>query len=211
MLVLPGVTQQNLLTREEVINAANRLLGVELTAAEGEILDPENTTFISNHYATITFVPVARESRSAQRLVEELFGGKEDFAPIFLGMIFVDQHPTFPKGLYQIFLTSKGVLQFISQDGNVVFEAAGQITRPDHEIDPATVPWKLTLKTEGIKGMPAAESVSASNSYCIKGALAAAADGHCGCVITTICTRVRFLFIPLWEVCTDVLVCACWV
>lgn len=98
---------------------------------------------------TITYVPIARESRSAQRLINELFSGM-DFDPIFLGVIFVDQHPNqyyaFPKGAYQVFLTSSGVLQLVDQEGNVI-QIPGKIPQHDKNVLAKMLwgPWGLTF------------------------------------------------------------------
>lgn len=52
-LAMPGVTQQeNPLSRQGVVNAVNEALGAALTAAEGDILDPDNATFISTAFST---------------------------------------------------------------------------------------------------------------------------------------------------------------
>jgi hypothetical protein len=201
LLTVPGVTQQeNPLSRQGVVNVVNEVLGAALTAAEGDILDPDNATFISTDDVTLTYVPLARESRSAQRLIEEVFSG-EDFAPIFIGTIFVDQHPILPQGLFQMFLTSEGVLRLVDQDGSVV-EVPGEIPQHENEVDLASVLWKPTF---GFTFKPAFEGNTAvpAPGSCSQTAFLTAA----GCEVETICSWFEIFGWRIWESCHQVLIC----
>lgn len=194
-LAMPGVTQQNPLTRQGVVSTIKGVLSsaLTLTAAEGEILNLDEATVVSSPFATVTYIPIARESRSSQRLINEL--GKDDFAPIFLGVIFVDQHPTFPKGLFRIFLTSSGILRLVDQDGNVV-QIPGKI--PTREIKLASMPWKLTFEIS----LPVPQQNQACGS-----SGSTDPDSLLDCRVATVCTRVKFLGWTIFEVCQDVIIC----
>jgi|GEM_PF-2877619 len=144
LLAVPGVTQQNPLTRQDVVSAVSDFLGVTFTASAADILDPELVTFISNTDTTLTFIPVARESSSAQRFFEEVFSG--DFDPLFLGILLVDVDPILPQGTYQLYLTSSS-MQVLDQDGRVIEEFPVEITDPG--VDLSTVPWEPKLHVAG--------------------------------------------------------------
>ena len=203
LMAMPGVTQQNPLTRSAFTQAVKDTLGAMLTAAEGDILNPEAATVVSLPFVTVTYVPIARESRSAQRLIHELFSGR-DFDPIFLGIIFVDQHPNqyymFPEGVYQVFLTSSGVLQLVDQDGNVV-EIPGEIPQPKEKDLLAKMPWGpwgLTFETS----LRFTEELS-TRQVCDTLLDVALVD----CKVVPQCSGFQLFGVWLWKHCRDVIVC----
>jgi len=203
LMAVPGVTQQeNLLSRQGVVNAVNEVLGAVLTAAEGDILDPDNATFISTDDVTLTYIPLARESRSAQRLIEEVFSGK-DFAPIFIGNLFVDQHPILPQGLFQMFLTSEGVLRLVDQEGNVV-EIPGRIPQSETKVDLTTVLWKPTF---GFTFKPTFEISSAASSAPSSCGQTVFLTTAAGCEVVTVCSWFEILGFRIWESCVQHLIC----
>jgi hypothetical protein len=69
-LAMPGATQQNPLSRANVVQAVNNIV-TTLTATEGELLNPDAATFVSDIFATYTYIPIAKgaTSRTASRLL----------------------------------------------------------------------------------------------------------------------------------------------
>jgi hypothetical protein len=204
MLAVPGVTQQNPLSRQGLTQAVKDTLGSSLTASEGDILSPDAATIVSLPFATVTYIPIARESRSAQRLIDELFSGK-DFDPIFLGIIYVDQHPNqyyaLPKGIYQVFLTSSGVLWLVDQEGNVI-KISGKIPQPTAADKNLLAkmpwgPWGLTFETTLL---PLSFTEQQACGTLLDSALV-------DCKPVKQCKSFKIFGITIWESCTDVVVC----
>jgi hypothetical protein len=205
-LAMPGATQQNPLSRANVVQAVNNIV-TTLTATEGELLNPDAATFVSDIFATYTYIPIAKESRSAQRLLEEVCSGK-DFAPILLGVVVADHYPTpeLPQGRLQgsfyVYLTSKGVLQFVTQDGDVAFEMQGRITCPN--VDLSKLPWHLKFDLELRPPIPTAlleqsGSCLSNNKIANKPTV--------DCTKHRLCDSLKFLGFTIWERCVDVIVC----
>ena len=189
--------------------AASNLLGAMLTATTGDVLDPENATFISTTGVTLTFIPIARESGSAQRLVEEfLKGNNDEFAPILLGVMVVDQHPTFPQGVFQAFLTPKG-LQLVDQDGQIVVESIGSLVRPDPSLGStlAEGPFDISFDIEERPASAATATVDGKSSCGAANIASVPIIVGLKCEVKRICNKFTILGYTIWESCQDVLVC----
>jgi hypothetical protein len=203
-LAMPGATQQNPLSRANVVQAVNNIV-TTLTATEGELLDPDAATFVSDIFATYTYIPIAKESRSAQRLLEEVCSGK-DFAPILLGVVVADHYPTpeLPQGRLQssfyVYLTSKGVLRFVTQDGDVAFEMQGRITCPN--VDLSKLPWHLEFSLDlgppAFTLTPLLEQVGSCSSDDRTAAK---------CEVRPVCKTTKLFGIIIWQYCEDWIVC----
>jgi len=204
LLAVPGVTQQNPLTRQDVVSAVSDFLGVTFTASAADILDPELVTFISTTDVTLTFIPIARETESAQRFIDEfLRGNNDEFAPILLGVMLVDQHPTFPQGSFQVFLTPQG-LQLVNQDGDIVVESIGHVVRPNPKQGAtlAEAPFMISFAIEEKLEFESTATVE-SKSSCATVDVASAAK----CEVKKLCSYFKILGWTIWESCQDVLVC----
>lgn len=151
---------------------------------------------------TKKFKLIARESRSAQRLINELLSGK-DFDPIFLGVIFVDQHPNqyypFPQGAHKIFLTSSGVLQLVDQEGNVI-QIPGKIPQPSDKDVLAKMPW-------GPWGLTFETTLRFTEELPVQRACGTLPDAAVKCDVVSQCKGFKIFGITIWESCTDGVVC----
>ena len=207
LMAMPGVTQQNPLSRASVVQAVNNI-ATTLTATEGELLDPDAATFVSDIFATYTYIPIAKESRSAQRLLEELCSGK-DFAPILLGVVVADHYPTpeLPQGrlegVFYVYLTSKGVLQFVTKDGDVAFEIQGRITCPN--VDLSKLPWHLEFSLD--LGLPAFTPLLEQDGSCSSNERIADRIATTKCEVRPVCKTTKFFGIIIWQYCEDYIVC----
>jgi hypothetical protein len=76
-LAVPGVTQQNPLSRASVVNAISNAVAATLTAAEGDVFDIDNAKFYSDTFAAFAYIPLHPVSRSYQLFdPQELLAGK---------------------------------------------------------------------------------------------------------------------------------------
>ncbi len=205
-LAMPGATQQNPLSRQGVVDAVNSAVAATLTAAEGELLDTNAVTFVSDIFATYTYIPIAKESRSAQRLIEEVCSGKYS-APILLGAMLADRFPDpdLPQGIrgfFYVYLTPEGVLQLVTQGGDVAFKIKGHITCSS--VDLGKLPWHLTLDLDF--GPPVLTPLLDKGGNCSNNVRMADAK-LASCTVRAMCKSFKIFGITVWESCVDVIVC----
>jgi hypothetical protein len=79
-LAMPGATQRDALTRENLIQLINRVYAPTLTASEGIIWDTQCVSFYSSPFITFSFIPANPYSRS----IERIRSGDFDNVPLFL-------------------------------------------------------------------------------------------------------------------------------
>jgi len=128
-LAMPGATQQNPLSRANVVNAISNALAATLTAAEGDIWDTQCTQFYSTPSFTLAFVPLHPSSRSLQMLLTK------DARNITLEALYIPEDiPGFLQaGTYLVKIEDPNVnpakILVVDQEGNIVYTTTAKIER----------------------------------------------------------------------------------
>jgi hypothetical protein len=132
-LAMPGATQQDALTRENLIQLINRVYAPTLTASEGIIWDTQCVSFYSSPFITFSFIPANPYSRS----IERIRSGDFDNVPLFILYVHDDggSKPTVKRqilpGAYMAKLVSPTKVVFVDQEGNEVLTGSAEITISD--------------------------------------------------------------------------------
>ncbi len=127
-LAMPGATQQNPLSRGQIIQGLSVLLPGTLTAAEGNILNIEGAVFYSHPEVTLGFAIPDRLSKS-WALIEELLVGQE-VNPMLGGIYVVEDLTGFLKpGWYIVRAINQNQVALFSVDGDQVAFGKLQIRR----------------------------------------------------------------------------------
>ncbi len=148
-LALPGVTQQNPLSRANIVAAVNSAVAATLTAAEGDIFDTDNAKFYSDTKTAFAYIPLHPTSRSIQVLnenLDRLFAGED--LNVTIGAFYVpDTIPGFLKsGSYTLKLMNKNKAVFIDQEGREALYAT-KVEIEDTRGQPGPFhSWKLTVE-----------------------------------------------------------------
>ncbi len=151
-LAMPGVTQQNPLSRASVVGAINNALAATLTAAEGDIFDTDNAKFYSDTRIAFAYIPLKESSRSLQVLEEslnDLLAGRPVNTTIS-ALYLPDDVPGFLKaGTYTMKLVDNTKVALVDQEGHEVF--FGKVTVKDTRGQPGPfIPWQLTVSNPKI-------------------------------------------------------------
>jgi hypothetical protein len=150
-LAMPGVTQQDALTRENLIQLINRVYAPTLTASEGVIWDTQCVSFYSSPFITFSFIPANPYSRS----IERIRSGDFDNVPLFILYVHDDggSKPTVRRqilpGAYMAKLVSPTKVVFVDQEGNEVLTGSAEITisdRPSTSYFLPVLPWPNTSR-----------------------------------------------------------------
>ncbi len=148
-LAMPGVTQQNPLSRANVVNAISNAVAATLTAAEGDIFDTDNAKFYSGTKMSFAYIPLHPASRSLQVLnenLDRLFAGEN--LNVNLGAFYIpDAIPGFflKPGSYLLKLVNKDRVAFVDSQGLEVFYAS-KVEAKDTRGQPGPFSsWKLTV------------------------------------------------------------------
>ncbi len=146
-LAMPGVTQQNPLSRANVVNAISNAVAATLTAAEGDIFDTDNAKFYSDTRVAFAYVPLHPSSRSLQLLeqsLEDLFAGRP--VNVVLSALYLpDSVPGFLKaGTYKMKLIDKTKVVLVDQEDREVF--SGKVGVEDTKGKPGPFsPWQIMV------------------------------------------------------------------
>ncbi len=145
-LAMPGVTQQNPLSRASVVGAINNALAATLTAAEGDIFDTDNAKFYSDTRVAFAYVPLHPASRSYQTLEQNLYKLRtgEDLNVTVGAFYMPEDIPNFVRaGTYTLRLINKDKAVLVNQAGQEVFAAMVQVDRTEGKLDPKA--WRMTV------------------------------------------------------------------
>ncbi len=130
-LAMPGVTQQNPLSRASVVGAINNAVAATLTAAEGDIWDTDNARFYSDPRATFVYIPLHPASRSLRFLEEnvQLLLTGDDLNVTIAAFHIPEDIPSFilKAGTYSLKLMNRYKAVFVNQEGRAVFVAKVQV------------------------------------------------------------------------------------
>ncbi len=133
MLALPGVTQENPLTRKDITTAVSNALQTFLTAATEVLLDPERVSLLSDTAVTIGFIPISKvDEPRVTRLLADILDGKGGSATI--GAIYISEpikvrdaidgrEVSLSPGLYRVKVTDKDKAVLVDNEGNGVVTA----------------------------------------------------------------------------------------
>lgn len=138
-LAMPGVTQQNPLSRANIVNAINSAVAATLTAAEGDVFDTGNAKFYSDTRMAFAYIPLHPSSRSYQALEQNLYKLRTDEdLNITVGAFYVPEDiPGFVKaGTYLMKLVNRSKAVLIDQGGNEAFLGSVKVERTEGKLDP---------------------------------------------------------------------------
>lgn len=138
-LAMLGVTQQNTLSRANVVNAISNAIAATLTAAEGDVFDTDNAKFYSDPRVAFAFIPLHPSSRSYQALEQNLYRLRTDEnLNITVGAFYVPEDvPGFVKaGTYIMKLVNRSKAVLMNQEGKEVFSGSVQVERTEGKLDP---------------------------------------------------------------------------
>ena len=150
---MPGVTQQDPLSRANVVNAISNAVTATLTAAEGDVFDTDNAKFYSDSRVAFGYIPLHPSSRSLQLLeqsLEDLFAGSQ--MNIVIGALYLpDDAPGFLRaGTYKVKLINKTKVVLIDQEDREVFVGKG-VRVEDTRGKPGPFPaWQVTVSNPKI-------------------------------------------------------------
>lgn len=152
LMAMPGVTQQNPLSRANVVNAISNAVAATLTAAEGDVFDMDNAKFYSDTRVAFAYIPLHPSSRSLQLLeqgLEDLFAGRP--VNVVLSALYLpeDVRGFLRAGTYTMKLVDNSRVVVVDQEGQEVFVGKVKVEDTRGKSGPFP-PWQITVSNPKI-------------------------------------------------------------